>query len=82
MATKTRATTLGDYICKVGFYDIRQKTTERKAGRGNKTEVASSELVICHGRNIIERGFKSKEKVVARAKELLGGKFQKVYNIK
>jgi hypothetical protein len=73
MATKTRRTTLGNYICKVGFYDIRQKTTERKvAGRGNKTEVASSELIICHGRNLVDRGFNSKEKAVNRAKELLG----------
>ena len=29
MATKSRATTHGNYICKVGFYDIRQKTTCR-----------------------------------------------------
>lgn len=81
MATKTKATTNGSYICKVGFYDIRRKTTERKAGRGNKTETASSEFVILHGRKFIEGGFKSKEKAIEKAKELLGESFRKVYNL-
>jgi len=81
MATTSKATKMGNYICKVGFYDIRQKTTERKSGKGNKTEVASSELVICHGRNFIEGGFNSKEKVVTRAKDLLGDVFCEVYGL-
>lgn len=74
MATKTKATKMGNYICKVGFYDIRQKTSERKGKNDIKNETASSEFVICQGGKIIENGFKSKEKVVTRAKELLGDK--------
>ena len=81
MATKSRATTQGNYIRKVGFYDIRQKTTERKTKRGNKTETASSEFVIIHGRNLVKNGFNSKEKAVEAAKELLGEEFRKVYNL-
>lgn len=81
MATKTKTTTNGNYICKVGFYDIRQKTTQRKAGSGNKTETASSEFVILHGRKFVEGGFKSKEKAIEAAKNLLGENFREVYNL-
>lgn len=74
MAVKSKATTCGSYICKVGYLDIRQKTTERKKSSGSGTETSNSELVIYHGRKMIEGGFKSKEKAVSRAKELLGDK--------
>ena len=81
MATKTKATKMGNYISKVGFYDIRQKTSERKGKNGVKTETASSEFVICHGGKVVEGGFKFKEKVVTRAKELLGDVFCGVYGL-
>lgn len=74
MATTSKATKMGDYICKVGFYDIRQKTTQRKAKNGIKNEVAKSEFVICKGKKLIESGFNTKEKAVLKATELLGDK--------
>ena len=81
MATKSRATTHGNYICKVGFYDIRQKMTQRKTKNGFKTETANSEFVILHGRKLIKNGFKTKEQAIEGAKELLGEEFRKVYNL-
>jgi hypothetical protein len=63
MATKTKATTIGNYIAKVNNYDIRQKNTYKK-GFGldsKKPQVATSEYVVCRGRNIIKTGLKSRE---------------------
>lgn len=72
MATKSKATKGGNYICKVGYFDIRQKNSERKKTKGVGMETSKSELVIYHGGKMIEGGFNSKEKAVSRAKELLG----------
>ena len=81
MATKSTATTHGNYICKVGFYDIRQKTTQRKTKNGLKTETAKSEFVILHGKKLIKNGFKTKLAAIEGAKELLGEKFKEVYSL-
>jgi len=81
MATKSRATKGGSYISKVGYYDIRQKTTTRKTKNGFGTETASSEFVIYHGSKFVEGGFNNKEKAVTKAKELLGEKYQIIYNL-
>jgi len=81
MATKSTATTHGNYICKVGFYDIRQKTTQRKTKNGLKTETANSEFVILHGKKLIKNGFKTKLAAIEGAKELLGEKFKEVYSL-
>jgi hypothetical protein len=62
MASKTKATTIGNYITKVNNYDIRQKVSYKKAevGRGNKgRQVGSSEYVVCRGRKVIKAGIKS-----------------------
>lgn len=72
MATKTKATTIGNYITKVNNCDIRQKVSYKRAekGRENKgQEVGSSEYVVCRGRKIIKAGIKSIEeaKTVANA---------------
>jgi hypothetical protein len=74
MATKTKATKGGNYICKVGFYDIRQKTSDRKTKNGTSSETANSEFVIYHGGKFIEGGFNSKTKATEKAKILLGDK--------
>ena len=81
MATKSRATTHGNYICKVGFYDIRQKTTQRKTKNGLKTETAKSEFVILHGKNLIKSGFNTKLAAIEGAKELSGETFREVYSL-
>jgi hypothetical protein len=72
MATKTKATTIGNYITKVNNFDIRQKVSYKKADRGRDDkglQVSSSEYVVCRGRNIIKAGLKSidEAKAVANA---------------
>lgn len=81
MATKSRATTHGNYICKVGFYDIRQKTTQRKTKNGLKSETAKSEFVILHGKKLIKSGFNTKLAAIEGAKELSGETFREVYSL-
>jgi hypothetical protein len=67
-----KGTTKGRYICKVGFYDIYASDSMRKkAGRGNLTEVASTVYNIYHSKKIVDRGFKTKDIAVERAKELI-----------
>jgi hypothetical protein len=59
MATKTKRTQLGNYITKVNGYDIRQKVTYKKGTKN--PQVASSELVVCKGKNTVKGGFKNIE---------------------
>lgn len=74
MGTKTNATKNGNYISKVGYLDIRQKTTKRNKTNGRGVETAKHELVICHGKNVVEGGFTTKVEATTRAIELLGDK--------
>ena len=39
MATKSRATRGGEYVCKVGNFDIRHKITQPKKIRNLKTSI-------------------------------------------
>jgi hypothetical protein len=57
MATKTKRTQLGNYITKVNGYDIRQKVTYKRDTKN--PQVASSELIVCKGKNTIKGGFKN-----------------------
>jgi hypothetical protein len=67
-----KGTTKGRYICKVGFYDIYASDSMRKkAGRGNLTEVASTVYNIYHAKKLVDKGFKTKDIAVERAKELI-----------
>lgn len=71
MATKTKATTMGNYICKENGCDIRMKVTYKKStarGESNKSEVASHEFVVCRGRKVLKNGLKTKDEAVAFAK--------------
>jgi hypothetical protein len=66
-----KGTTKGRYICKVGFYDIYASDSMRKkVGRGNLTEVASTVYNIYHAKKLVDKGFKTKDIAVERAKEL------------
>jgi len=68
-----KGSTKGRYICKVGFLDVYAADAMRKqAGRGDKKEVASTTYQIVHGKNIKERGFKTKELAVYKATEMMG----------
>ena len=67
-----KGTTKGRYICKVGFLDVYATDAMRKQpGRGDKKEVASTTYQIIHGKNIKERGFKTKDIAVAKATEMM-----------
>ena len=67
-----KGSTKGRYICKVGFLDVYAADAMRKqAGRGDKKEVASTTYQIIHGKNIKERGFKTKDIAVAKATEMM-----------
>lgn len=69
MATKTKATTMGNYICKVNDCDIRMKVTYKKSTeRGGKLEVDSHEFVVCRGRKTLKNGLKTKDEAVTFAK--------------
>jgi hypothetical protein len=68
-----KGSTKGRYICKVGFLDVYATDVMRKQpGRGDKKEVASTTYQIVHGKNIKERGFKTKELAVNKATEMMG----------
>ena len=73
MATKSKATTMGNYITKVNNCDIRQKVSYKKAERGRESskhpQVSSSEYVVCRGRKTIKSGIKTiaEAKVIANA---------------
>ena len=67
-----KGSTKGRYICKVGFLDVYATDVMRKQpGRGDKKEVASTTYQIVHGKNIKERGFKTKDQAVAKANEMM-----------
>ena len=67
-----KGTTKGRYICKVGFYDIYAADSMRKkAGRGNLTEVASTVYNVYHAKKLKEKGFKTKDLAVEKAKEMM-----------
>lgn len=71
----SKGQTKGRYICKVGFYDIYAKDTMRTSKeRGAKPQVASTDYVIYHAKNLKEKGFKTKDLAVARINELLMSK--------
>ena len=72
MATKSKATTIGNYITKVNNCDIRQKVSYKKTKRSRENknkQVATSEYVVCRGRKIIKAGIKSinEAKAIANA---------------
>jgi hypothetical protein len=67
-----KGTTKGRYICKVGFLDVYAVDAMRKQpGRGDKKEVSSTTYQIIHGKNIKERGFKTKDLAVDKATEMM-----------
>jgi len=84
MATKSG--NKGRYITKVGFYDIYAKDTH-KAKRESKhkyakPDVSSTEYLVVHAKKVVEKGLKTKDLAVSKAKDLLGNKFREIYNIK
>jgi hypothetical protein len=70
-----KGSTKGRYICKVGYLDVYAVDSIRKQpGRGDKKEVGSTTYQILQGKNIKERGMKTKDIAIEKSLELLGDK--------
>lgn len=76
MATKSGQR--GRYICKVGYLDVYAKDTLKPKKdskfKFNKADVASTVYNIYHSKKLVDKGFKTKDLAVEKAKELLGSK--------
>jgi hypothetical protein len=74
MATKSGQR--GRYICKVGYLDVYAKDTLKPKKdskfKFNKADVASTVYNIYHSKKLVDKGFKTKDLAVEKAKELLG----------
>jgi hypothetical protein len=82
MATKSGLK--GRYICKVGFYDVYAKDTmkpkkDRRPG-STETEVGSTVYNIYHSKKLVDKGMKTKDEAVDKAKSLLGDK-KEIYGL-
>jgi hypothetical protein len=75
----------GRYICKVGFYDVYAKDNLKPSKEEKKKwligEVISTDYNIYHSKKMVEKGLKSKDSAVGKAKELLGVKYREVYGL-
>ena len=70
-----KKTTRGKHIGKVGFYEIRfQPNNPGTKGGGNK-------YCLYRGKKLVEKGFKNKVEATNKGIELLGEKYNKVYNL-
>ena len=82
MATKSGQR--GRYICKVGYLDVYAKDTLKTKKdskfKFNKADVASTVYNIYHSKKLVDKGFKTKDLAVEKAKELLGSKAA-LYNL-
>lgn len=76
-----KSATKGRYICKVGYYDVYAKDSMRSIKGGDKKEVSSTEYVLYHSKKLIEKGMKTKDLAISKAKELLGEKYRLLYNL-
>lgn len=65
-----KGNTKGRYIEKVGFYDIYAKDSTRKNSKGRE-ETSSTEYVIYHSKNLLQKGYKTKEIAINEAKTLV-----------
>lgn len=81
----TKGNSKGNYVTKVGFYDIYEKHSFRPKKDGSskhdKPEVSGSEFNIYHSKKLIQKGLKMKTQAIEKAKELLGKEYRTVYNI-
>ena len=54
---------------------------KKAVGRGEKMEVSATEYYLYHSKKLIEKGMKTKDLAVSKAKDLLGVKFREVYSL-
>jgi len=68
MATKSKATKYGSYVCKVGNYDVRHKITRPKKGKnqfGKLVESPGSTTAgVYLGRELLKGGFNDHRKAI------------------
>jgi len=68
MSTKSKATQLGSYVCKVGKYDIRHKIVQPKTGKNNRGEIITSTgsvtASVYLGRELFKGGFNDHSKAI------------------
>ena len=71
MATKSKATRGGEYVCKVGNFDIRHKIVTPQKVRNFKGEVTTTkgsvEAAIYRGRELHKGGFNDHTKAIKYA---------------
>jgi len=65
----------GNYICKIGYFDIRQKIVmprKRKLNNGEiQTVPGTVEVFVYHGKNKVSGPFKSHQSAMVSAQELM-----------
>lgn len=71
MGTKTKATRGGNYVCKVGYLDIRHRINQPKQVKNRKSDQetikGSVEASIYHGRGLVKGGFNDHSKAIEYA---------------
>jgi hypothetical protein len=71
MSTKTKATQLGDYVCKVGKYDIRHTVIQpikEKSFTGEIIKTKGSVIAGTYlGKNLVKGGFNDHSKAIQYA---------------
>jgi len=77
----SKSATKGRYICKVGHYDVYAKDSMRSIKGGDKKEVSATEYVLYHSKKLVEKGMKTKDLAVEKAKEIMGDKYRAIYNL-
>ena len=72
----TKGNSKGRYMTKVGIYDIYGKDSYRPkkdgASRHDKPEVSATDFQIYHAKKLVQKGFKTQEVAIEKAKELMG----------
>ena len=71
MAGKTKKTQLGNYICKIGKYDVRHLITQpstKKNYQGQVSQIAGSIVAkVCKGKKVIINNLKSGQDAIKEA---------------
>ena len=75
MSNNSKGQRLGNYICKVGYFDIRQKVVQPKKQRmqngGYEMIGGKAELFIYHSKAKMAGPFKTKDQAITRAEKLI-----------
>ena len=71
----TKGNSKGRYMTKVGIYDIYGKDSYRPnkdgSSKHDKAEVSATDFQIYHAKKLIQKGFKTQEIAIEKAKVLM-----------